>query len=61
MTFGDQFPPDAQGAAHFVSIGPIAYADGSTATLHVHGTTVFAKGDTVKHDFLRATCSKLKK
>ena len=56
LRFGDQFPPDGQGAVHLVASGPLKYADGHTAIVHVHGHTVFEKGDTIKREFFKATC-----
>jgi hypothetical protein len=55
-SFGDQFPPDAQGAVHFIASGPLEYADGSTSIIHGHEHTVFEKGDIVKREFFKAVC-----
>ena len=56
VNFGDQFPPDAQGAVRFWARGPLEYADGNTATISVFEHAVFAKGDIVKREFVKATC-----
>ncbi len=56
IRFGDQFPPDGQGAVSFQAVGPLEYADGSHAVITIHGHTVFDKGDTVKHEFEKASC-----
>jgi hypothetical protein len=57
LRVGDQFPPDGQGAFHLIASGPVEYADGSTAKIHVHIHTVFEKGDEVKREFFKAVCS----
>jgi hypothetical protein len=57
LRVGDQFPPDAQGAFHLIASGPVEYADGSTATIHVHIHAVFEKGDEIKREFEKAVCS----
>ena len=57
LRVGDQFPPDGQGAFHLIASGPVEYADGSTAKLHVHLHAVFEKGDEVKREFFKAVCS----
>jgi hypothetical protein len=57
LRVGDQFPPDGQGAFHLIASGPVEYADGSTAKLHVHIHAVFEKGDEVKREFFKAVCS----
>jgi hypothetical protein len=57
----DQFPPDGQGAVHVTASGPIAYADGRSAILHVAHHHVFAKGDVEKFPARdTATCSRFK-
>ena len=56
VNIGDQFPPDGQGAFHFISVGPIEYADGETSVIQMHGHVVFEKGDIVKRAFDKATC-----
>jgi hypothetical protein len=56
VNFGDQFPPDAQGAVTFRAVGPVEYADGTTAVVTLHGHQVFDKGDTQKREFFKATC-----
>jgi hypothetical protein len=56
LRFGDQFPPDGQGAVHLIAVGPLAYADGHTAIVHVHEHAVFDKGDITKREFFKATC-----
>jgi hypothetical protein len=56
LRFGDQFPPDAQGAVHQIAVGPLEYADGHTAIVQVHEYQVFAKGDILKREFFKATC-----
>jgi hypothetical protein len=45
LIFTDQFPPGGQGAAHQTATGPLVYADGHTAVVHVYHHHVFAKGD----------------
>jgi hypothetical protein len=56
LRFGDQFPPDGQGAVHLIAVGPLQYADGHTAIVHVHEHAVFEKGDITKREFIKATC-----
>jgi hypothetical protein len=56
LRFGDQFPPDDQGAVHQIAVGPFEYADGHTAIVQVHEHEVFAKGDILKREFFKATC-----
>ena len=56
LRFGDQFPPDEQGAVHLVAVGPLEYADGHTAIVLVHEHEVFGKGDILKREFVKATC-----
>ena len=56
LRFGDQFPPDAQGAVLIIAIGPLEYADGHTAIVQAHTHQVFEKGDIVKREFFKATC-----
>jgi hypothetical protein len=56
LRFGDQFPPDEQGAVHLIAVGPLEYADGHTAIVQVHEHEVFAKGDILKREFFKATC-----
>jgi hypothetical protein len=56
INFGDQFPPDAQGAVTFMAVGPLEYADGSTAVVTQHGHQVFEKGDLEKREFFKSTC-----
>jgi hypothetical protein len=40
----------------FRAVGPIVYADGSTAVIHVRSHAVFEKGDLVKREFEQALC-----
>ena len=56
LRFGDQFPPDGQGAVLLLAVGPLEYADGHTAIVQVHEHQVFEKGDTLKREFFKATC-----
>jgi len=56
IRFGDQFPPDGQGAVSFQAVGLLAYANGSTAVITLHSHEVFDKGDVVKREFFKATC-----
>ena len=56
LRFGDQFPPDGQGAALLIAVGPLEYADGHTAIVQVHEHAVFDKGDITKREFFKATC-----
>jgi hypothetical protein len=56
LRFGDQFPPDGQGAVLLIAVGPLEYADGHTAIVQVHEHAVFDKGDITKREFLKATC-----
>jgi hypothetical protein len=56
LRFGDQLPPDDQGAVHQIAVGPFEYADGHTAIVQVHEHEVFAKGDILKREFFKATC-----
>jgi hypothetical protein len=56
LRIGDQFPPDGQGAALFIAVGPFEYADGHTATVQVQEHAVFDKGDIRKREFFKATC-----
>jgi hypothetical protein len=56
LRFGDQFPPDGQGAVHLIAVGPLEYADGHRAIVHVHEQAVFDKGDITKREFFKATC-----
>jgi hypothetical protein len=61
LVFTDEFPPDGQGAVHMTASGPIAYADGGSAILHVAHHHVFAKGDVEKFPARdTAKCSRLK-
>jgi hypothetical protein len=55
LWFGDQFPPDGQGAVLMIAVGPLEYADGHTAIVQVHEHEVFAKGDILKREFFKAT------
>jgi hypothetical protein len=56
IIFGDQFPPGGQGAVSFQAVGPLEYADGSTAVVTLHEHQVFEKGDLEKREFFKATC-----
>jgi len=56
LRVGDQFPPDGQGAFLIIAVGPLEYADGHTAIVQVQEHRVFDKGDTLKREFLKATC-----
>ena len=56
IRFGDQFPPGGQGAVSFQAVGPLEYADGSTAVVTLHEHQVFEKGDLEKREFFKATC-----
>jgi hypothetical protein len=56
LRFGDQVPPDGQGAVLMIAVGPLEYADGHTAIVQVHEHEVFAKGDILKREFFKATC-----
>lgn len=56
LRFGDQFPPDGQGAVLLLAVGPLEYADGHTAIVQVHEHEVFGKGDIQKREFFKATC-----
>jgi hypothetical protein len=56
LRFGDQFPPDGQGAVLLIAVGPLEYADGHTAIVQVHEHAVFDKGDIPKREFFKATC-----
>jgi hypothetical protein len=56
VNFGDQFPPDAQGAVHFLAIGPLQYADGKASNILIQLHAVFGKGDTLKRRFEKGTC-----
>jgi hypothetical protein len=56
LRFGDQVPPDGQGAVLLLAVGPLEYADGHTAIVQVHEHEVFAKGDILKREFFKATC-----
>jgi hypothetical protein len=58
LRVGDQFPPDGQGATHLIAVGPLEYADGHTAIVHVHEHAVFDKGDITKREFFKATCGR---
>lgn len=48
LRFLDQFPPDAHGAVGQISVGPLEYADGSSAIVQGHEHEVFDKGDVLK-------------
>jgi hypothetical protein len=56
LRFGDQLPPDGQGAVLMIAVGPLEYADGHTAIVQVHEHEVFAKGDILKREFFKTTC-----
>jgi hypothetical protein len=56
LRFGDQFPPDGQGAVLLIAVGPLEYADGHTAIVQTHEHAVFDKGDITKREFSKATC-----
>ncbi len=56
IRFSDQFPPGAQGAVTFLAKGPVEYPDGSSAVITLHEHQVFEKGDTLKREFLKASC-----
>jgi hypothetical protein len=58
LTFRDQFPPDAQGAVQNVAVGPLVYADGSTALVQGHTHEVFGKGDLVRREFFKTICAR---
>jgi hypothetical protein len=58
VRFGDQFPPDGQGAVVMIAVGPLEYADGHTAIVQVHEHEGFAKGDILKREFFKATCGR---
>jgi hypothetical protein len=61
IRFGDQFPPDGQGAVSFQAVGPLEYADGSTAIVTLHEHQVFEKGDMEKRAFIKSSCRWKKK
>jgi hypothetical protein len=48
LRFTDQVPPGGQGAVHMTASGPVAFATGGNAILHVFHRHVFAKGDVEK-------------
>jgi len=56
VNFGDQFPPDGQGGVRFWARGPLDYADGTSAMISVFEHEVFAKGDILKREFVKANC-----
>ena len=39
-----------------MAVGPLEYADGSTAVVTQRGHQVFEKGDLLKREFLKAAC-----
>jgi hypothetical protein len=49
-------PSDGQGAVDLVSVGPLQYADGSTAIVQGHEHEVFGTGDVLKREFFRTVC-----
>jgi hypothetical protein len=53
---GDQFPPEGQGTFLAVDVGPMEYADGTTALFLVHQHEVFEKGDVKKFEIFKTTC-----
>ena len=53
---GDQFPPEGQGTFLAVDVGPMEYADGTTALFLVHQHEVFEKGDVKKLEIFKTTC-----
>ncbi len=54
--FQDQYPPDGQGAAKGLAVGPLQYEDGHIAIIQIHLHAVFEKGDIVKREFFKAVC-----
>ena len=54
---GDQVPPDHQGTFLAVDIGPMEYADGTTAIFLVHQHEVFEKGDIKTLEIFKTTCA----
>jgi hypothetical protein len=56
VNFGDEIPPEGQGATRFWAHGTLEYADGTTAKISVLEHFVYAKGDIVKREFLKARC-----
>jgi hypothetical protein len=52
----DQLPPDHQGVFRAIDIGPMAYADGTTARFKVNQHEVFAKDDVKKHEWIKFSC-----
>ena len=59
LRFGDQYPPDGQGAVHMSAVGRLTYADGDVAIVRVlFEHEVFGKGDVSKREFANASCGR---
>ena len=54
---GDQLPPEGQGTFRAVDVGPMEYADGTTARFLVVLVHVFEKGDVKKLEIFKTTCA----
>ena len=54
-----QVPPERQGIVHALAVGPLQYADGSTAIVQVQFLLVFEKGEIVKRAFEKSTCVRM--
>jgi hypothetical protein len=52
----DQLPPDGQGVFRVIDIGPMVYADGTTARFKVNQHEVFEKGDVKKREWIKTSC-----
>ena len=52
-----QLPPEDQGTFLAVDVGPMEYADGTTALFLVHQHEVFEKGDVKKFEIFKTTCA----
>jgi hypothetical protein len=51
-----QVPPDRQGIVHSVAVGPLQYADGTSAIVQAQFLLLFEKGEIVKRAFQMGAC-----